>query len=373
MHICFEFEYVCTQGLVIPADAVSTPYSYRMCILYAVLAEGETSCLEYRILEGESAPLVPPFAYNNQCGSVVLTSYIPVFLLGYSIQLVLPLIVLAVLTNVSHDSMPSSVHKVIHGIIWPEYWLSGSDDVLAVSKLKALGGGDSGDLLNMRPIFCNDVCNNWLLMVTFGLCSPVLAVAIVCSVLLKMSLWVMLVGRFTRCMLHDGDGGGGHSSDSCVDSNMDPDANAVVVTSRTTVPTPTLSSETFARGGTSNIADKNRNDVVLFALTALAEKYISLLEVLTTSFWRVVWFSAIFVALLSWDMAMDEVGWQQSGWVPLVPLCYGVVLRCTAHLFFHASDSSARDSMQQDSAEKRAASHDGDAGVSLSPLHIDKL
>jgi len=69
---------------------------------------------------------------------------------------------------------------------------------------------------------------------------------------------------------------------------------------------------------------------------------------------------------------MDEVGWLQSVWVPLVPLCYGVVLRCAAHLFLHTSVSSARDSTQG-SAEKAAASHGGGSGVSMSPLHEDKL
>ena len=312
---------------------------------------------------------MPPFTYNNQCGSEVLKSYIPVFLLGYSIQLVLPLIFVAALTSLSHDSISPSIRMLFHGIIWPEYWLQASVDVSAHDITKVLVGGDSGVMLDMRTIFCNDVCNNWFVMVTFGLCSPVLAVAVVCSVLLKMLLWVMLVGRFTRCMLHNEDGSGGDTSDTITDSdsNTVTDANAsapsaditsAATTSRTTVTAPSQQSGTFCQ------------DVVLIALTALAEEYIPLIEVLATSFWRLVFCSAIFVALLSWDMAMDEVGWQQSVWVPLVPLCYGVVLRCAAHLFLCVS--SARDSTQG-SAEKAAASHVGDADVSQSPLHVDKL
>ena len=222
-------------------------------------------------------------------------------------------------------------------------------------------GGDSGIILKMSTIFCNDVCNNCLLLVTFGLCSPILAAAIVCSVLLKMSLWVLLVGRFTRCMLHREDGSGGHSSDSSPNSNGNTGTDA---------DSPSQPSGTPSNN--EGAADDNRSTVVLFAITALANEYIPLFEVLATSFWLLVWCSAMFVALLSWDIAMDEVGWLQSLWAPLFPLGYCVALRCAAHLFFHTSDSCARGSTQ-DLAEKAATSHDGGASVSLSPLHIDKL
>ena len=336
----------------------------------------ETYCSAYDISEVESASLVPPFTYNNQCGSVVLTSYIPVFLLGYSIQLLLLLIVLLVLTCVSYDSMPPSIRKLFHGIIWSEYWLQESADVLARDNIKAL---------KMRTIFCNDVCNNWLLMVTFGLCSPVLAVAVVCSVLLKMSLWVLLVGRFTSCVLHKEEGDGGHSSDTTCDSDSTigagagagasagapaADITSAATTSNISLTSPSQSSETFFISSNKSADEKSNDDLACVALTALAKEYIPLFEVLATSFWRVMWCSAIFVALLSWDIAMDEVGWLQSVWVPLVPLCYGVLLRCAARLFLYTND--ARYS-SQGSAEKAAASYGGGSGVSMSPLHGDKL
>ena len=122
------------------------------------------------------------------------------------------------------------------------------------------------------------------------------------------------------------------------------DVTSVSTTSRTSVTAPLQPSGKHASTSTSNIADENRNTMAHFALTALAEEYIPLFDVLATSFWLLVWSSAIFVSLLSWDIAMDEVGWSQSVWVPLVPLCYCVVLRCAAHLFIHINDS--RDSTQ---------------------------
>ena len=51
------------------------------------------------------------------------------------------------------------------------------------------------------------------------------------------------------------------------------------------------------------------------------------------SFWRLVSCSALFITLLSWDMAADEVSWLQSFWIPLLPLGFVVMLRCIAHYF----------------------------------------
>ena len=329
---------------------MSTPYSYNTCVLRTTVASGETYCSEYSTIEVESASLVPPFTYNNQCGSVVLTSYIPVFLLGFSIQLLLPFIVLVSLTYLTYDSLSPSVRMMLHGILWPEHWLQNSEDTSALNK--TLLHGDPSILLKIRTIFCNDVFNNWLLMVTFGLCSPVLVVAIVCSVLLKMSLWVSLIGRFTRCHLHDDRG--------VHDGGRQTEVTTVTASSRSSV----ITSSACAA------ADKDRNDahVVYDALVALAAVHIPLHDVLIGSFWRLVWCSAIFVALLGWDMAMDEVGWLQSVWVPLIPLCYVVLLRCATYFLYSHSNYSS------DSVEKTVFNGEIEvSGVSQSPLHVDRL
>ena len=343
----FVWKCIYTQGLLIPAQAVSTPYSYRTCVAYRTSTAGETYCDVYDIIEVESASLVPPFAYNNQCGSVVLTSYIPVFLLGHAIQLMLPLIVLTLVAYFPYNSLSPFVQKMLHGVIWPEFWLEAKHG-------NAFMNDEGGIMLKMSSIFCNDVFNNWLLMVTFGLCSPVLVLAVVCSVLMKMSMWVLLVGRFTRCMLHDEDSGGGVN---CSEATTHPAATTSdATTSRTRVVVATALTVETTPSSSSAAADENRTaDVAQNALTALAEEYIPLSEVLAGSFWRLVWCSALFVSLLGWDLAMDEVGWLQSMWVPLVPLCYVVLLRCAAHLYLHST--SARDSSKNSTQFKLGRYH----------------
>ena len=198
-------------------------------------------CSVYSLVEGYSASLVPPFAYNNQCSSVVLTSYVPVFILGFSIQLLLPFVAILLLTYVPFGSIPAFVRQGVHGVVAPEYWLQLGD---SARNNEAILQSNPSVMLKICTIYCNDVFNNWLLLLTFGLCSPVLAVAITCAVVLKMSLWVLLIGRFSRCMLHC-------SSECKVES----------------------------------AADEDKEDYVHFALRALAAVHIPLGQILAGSFW----------------------------------------------------------------------------------------
>ena len=323
------------KGLLISADAVSTPYSYRTCAFHITTPDGETYCSEYEFVDVESATLVPPFSYSNQCGSVVLTSYIPVFLLGYSIQLVLSLLLLGSLVSLRYDSVSPLIRKSLHGILWPEQWVRGSDARSCDS--------DSTVMLNTPTIFCNDVFNNWLLMMTFGLCSPILAVAIVCSVVLKMSLWILLIGRFTKCLLDCDNALGVPGSDATKTSADTPDPATGPLRS-----SGTILSDNFID------ASKKKN-VVHGPLASLAKMYVPLFEVLSGSFWLLLWCSALFVALLAWDMAMDEVGWLRSVWIPLTPPGYVLLLRCVAYL--NACTRGSKQSMLAVQGEGCCVSH----------------
>lgn len=240
-------------------------------------------CVDYGTVDVDSVPLTPPFTYNNQCGSVLLTSYIPVLLLGYSLQLLLPVFVLVLQIYLPIMAIPSFIRHASHGIIWPDHWLQ---DEISNHNIDILDSNQEV-LLKIRTIYCNDVLNNWLIMLTFGLCSPVLALAVVFCILLKMLVWVMLVGRFLRyTMLYD--------------------------------------------SSTSSIVDTSKGNAVSVVLKALGDVHIPLFNVLASSFWRLAWYSAVFVGLLGWDLAADDVGWIQSLWVPVTPLGMVLILRFTA-------------------------------------------
>ena len=267
---------------MIPADSIRTPYTYRSCIKLTSDVEGGLFCSEYSTEYVDSASLTPPFTYNFQCGSVILTAYLPVFLLSFSVQLFLPFCLWLFLAAVPNLSIPPHVRNLVHGVLCPANWkLDCTDNDL---YNKAFLKRKPRAVLETSSILCNDVLNNWLIMLTFGLASPVLAVAIVCVVVVKMCMWNILVCRFVKTM-----------QDS--DMNMH----------------GTEDSE-FRRVSES------------YSVVALAECAFQLPDVLTGSYWRLVTSSALFVALLSWDMACNSVGWLDSLWVPLVPPCYVLVL-----------------------------------------------
>lgn len=221
---------------------------------------------------------------------------------------------------------------------------------------RAIVHNDPHVILDTRTIFCNDVLNNLLVMLTFGLCSPVLAVAVACSVLLKMSLWVLLLGRFTRFFLED------------TEEDVAPPAAVGSISADLVEPTITC-----VPSRQSKISMSRYDGEIHFVLAALAEVFIPLFEVLAGSFWRLVWCSGLFVAVLGWDMATDEVGWLQSLWVPLIPLGYAILLRCGAHYCQYSSSSSSSSSrVAKQGAEEleneECRRHEA-LRVSQSPLH----
>lgn len=326
------------QGLLIAADAVRTPYTYDTCFRYTYLPENETFCSISGTVDVESAPMVPPFDYSNQCRSVVLTAYIPVFLLGYALQMLLPYVVLA-LTYVPYSDLAPSARNVLHGIIWPEYWLQVDDEV---GENVAIAKSETDILFKARTIFCNDVCNNWLLMLTFGLYSPMLAFAIAISVSTRMSMWVLLVGRFTWHMM----GVGNHDSPS--------DGRIIA----TCTPTRTPAAITAVR----------EDCLGHIHLAALADAYTPLHEILERSFWLLLWHSAAFTAVVTWDMAADGVERFTFLWIPMIPFGYVFALRCVAFVV-HGRGTKMESDL--DSAEDASTStYENDCNTGLSnPMH----
>ena len=261
------------QGLIVQAGAVSTPYAYEACSVVYVFQDSKV-CIDWVTVEVESAPVIPPFTYNNQCSSVLLTSYIPVLIIGLSIQLVMCFIVPVILCQAGKWlDLTEIIHrKMLKGILWPEFWLNSDDSDLA-SRNKAHLENDPTIILNSKTILCFNILNNVLVMLTFGLCSPVLAAAVTCVVVAKMNVLLLLVGRFAAVLSSDDSSGSMH-----------------------------------------------------FALAALAKVSLPVNEVLKRSFWVIVRTSALFVSLVCWDIASDEVGWADCIWIPLTVICYPLVL-----------------------------------------------
>ena len=243
---------------------------------------GQSSdCLRWVRTMAESAPVTPPFVYNSQCASVILTSFIPVLIIGYSIQLCVTLgLPMMCFRGYKWVNFTTPLRRnMIPGVFWPALWLNAdTSDTLNRSGVNV--ENDPTILVKTKSILCSDVLNNATIMLTFGLCSPVLATAVVCVVVLKMRFLELQVARF-----------------------------AVLL-------------ET-AMKRCSSVEDGAHLQV---ALVALGRVPFPLREVLRQSFWLMAWASALFFALVCWDMACDEVTWLESLWVPVSAMCYPLVL-----------------------------------------------
>ena len=128
--------------------------------------------------------------------STLLAAYIPVLLVGFSIQLLLTAVaVVAVeLHVIPLEKVPNVVRPALHGVLWPQYWISRAieSSVCPVQRPSQLIAVDS--------IICIDMLNPLALLLTFGLSSPPLAVLIALVVASRMRMWQWEVFRFVRAV-----------------------------------------------------------------------------------------------------------------------------------------------------------------------------
>lgn len=122
-----------------------------------------------------------------------------------------------------------------------------------------------------------------LVLITFGLCCPPLAMAIALSMYLSLVQLRCIIGRFVLLrhpdLIEDGEH---HTPDETLQSQHAASADA---------------SLGALKSGITNLDCS-------FHRTA----------------WIVVWTSCFFYVILCWDIAGDEVGWERAAWVPLTAL-----------------------------------------------------
>jgi hypothetical protein len=213
-------------------------------------------------------PFVPPFAYDNLCGSVILTSYIPVFIYVYIISIVVNFTWTYVCcTYVDYSKFPKCIQKVLMGVMWPYHnWCSAE---VSISSYLL-----SRQLLNVDKIMC-DILHHAAIMLTFGLCSPVLAITIAIYVSIYVLVLMVVVGRFV----------------------------------------------TLSDCGRSN-KKIVQSDVIAALEIASANSEVHV----NTCIWEVVWMSSIFFAVLCWDMASDRVSWKKAVWIPVTTMALPLVM-----------------------------------------------
>jgi hypothetical protein len=135
----------------------------------------------------EVLKITPAFFYSYQCGSTLLTSYIPVHMYSISLQVlstILTIVIIFSSTNMAHR--PLWLLSLFPGVCWPDHGQSlGSSEDL----------GKPIHLINGHQIL-SGAMNSVILLLSFGLCSPVLCVSIAVSICVHLCSWLMFIGRF---------------------------------------------------------------------------------------------------------------------------------------------------------------------------------
>jgi hypothetical protein len=291
---------VFSQRLLVPPDEISSSYSYQSCFVHYVFPDGSTVCVLYGPRIMDVLKITPPFFYSYQCGSTLLTSYIPVYMYSVSMQLLASIVTFAFILLSSSHNITEHPHwswllNWFPGVCWPSHWNNVNHDQhpseLTVNEKPIL-------LVNPHEII-STMMNNLVLLLSFGLCSPVLCCYIALSICVHLSCWLILIGRFI-CLR--------------IDFLASPQLSSAGL-----FPLSHLSFDllplSFVESGHKEITE---DQLLLLLDQQLCGVHSSLL----VCKWPIILTSCFFATLLCWDVAGDQGGWFSALWVPIV----GVVM-----------------------------------------------
>jgi hypothetical protein len=178
----------------VPPEEISSSYSYQLCLWYIISDDGSRVCLFSAPQIMDELNITPPFFYSYQCGSTVLTSYIPVHMYSISLQVMSTIVSLVIIFSSSNMvQYPRWLLALFPGVCWPAHWqtVEGSARDLEEKPIR---------LIKPHQIISRTM-NNIIMLLSFGLCSPVLCCYITVSISVHLFSWLMLVGRFLSSRL----------------------------------------------------------------------------------------------------------------------------------------------------------------------------
>lgn len=271
--------------MLVPPREITSTYSYATCFAYAgfrriVSGDYLSWCLSYTDVAVEVEPFRPHFYYNNLCGSTILHVYIPIYLYIYSILLVFPPITLYLLAKyVDYESLPQWMRYIVPAILWP---ISSEETIRdSVASVKPRDLSESSPMLFKRDNIAVSLMLHISILITFGLCSPILGFAITTVICLSITQWRIIIARFV-----------------------------------------TLRSQHTER--LSRNLGISQEDEVISLLDLVVGNTATCFQ---SMLWSVLWTSCLFFAFLCWDIASDTVGWVPSCWIPITAFCSMPLMR----------------------------------------------
>jgi hypothetical protein len=252
--------------------------------------------------------ITPPFFYSYQCGSTLLTSYIPVHMYSISFQISSIILTLAfVLSSSNLAEYPSWLLSWFPEVCWPSRWLTSRASAMDV---------ETNPIRLVRPHhILSSVMNNIILLLSFGLCSPVLCVCITVNICVHLCSWLMLIGRFVSLRID-----ALHLSESM---------SLSIGGGLLQFPFLTNNSSHLLILGSPPDDHKIIDDPLLRLLDQQLQGVNSSLLVCKRP---VTLTSCFFVTLLCWDMAGDKGGWLKAVWVPILGMVTALVICLCDHL-----------------------------------------
>ena len=172
-----------------PPNDISSSYSYLTCLISFIRLDGSSVCIQYAPSIMDVLKITPPFYYSYQCGSTLLTSYLPVYMYSISLHTIstVAFFVFIISTNTTTTRYSRWLLKLFPGICWPSHWSDVDDRILDLDNPIRL--------INPYRII-SSVVHHTVLLLSFGLCSPVLCFYISLSICLRLCYWLILIGRF---------------------------------------------------------------------------------------------------------------------------------------------------------------------------------
>ena len=250
------------------ADEVYSQYQYSFCEI-SEFQNGVHTCLSESIRTVDVSPIQPPFLYNNQCTSIMLISYIPVYVFVYAIEFVGNILLTGYLLCMDYENIPKWLRVGVKGVFWPNHnWY--------------ITESDSDFMLNATEIIYFDILKHLVVFVTFAMACPYLAIILLLTVLMKLYLWRFVIGRFAYEKICKINGGEGEQDDG---------------------------------------------------LALVKSACVPIIASLEVNMRPIVMSSAVLYSFICWDIAGDDIGWRESFWAPMTILIFPILLWTSLCLF----------------------------------------
>jgi hypothetical protein len=207
--------------------------------------------------------------------------------------------------NIKPSSIPTQILQHIPLICWPDLWQPqppGTPDTLMAWLNDKSNNMEPGRILKVKNIITG-IAHDMVISLTFGLCSPYLAVTIALALYIKCLQWRYFIGRFVCYHMQPQPFG-------ITNNDSDDMSNA----SARTVDTEQPVGESQVPNNCAPIMAQENGP--LLPLLILNKSVMDTHLLWDGIQWPLVCTSCLFFTIICWDMAGDEVGWDVSIWIP---------------------------------------------------------